>query len=84
MTRGTSRLFGISGLSVVALLSAVQSATAASRPTAVAPTTVEVSGQTQRLSEPTQIPDGLAKSDWQSIRAVYEAGRRASKSEVSR
>ena len=32
-------------------------------------------GKTQHLSSPDQVPDGLAKSDWQSIRAAYEAGR---------
>jgi hypothetical protein len=29
----------------------------------------------QRLSSPDQVPEGLAKSDWSSIRAAYEAGR---------
>ncbi len=32
-------------------------------------------GKTQRLTSPDQVPAGLAKSDWQSIRAAYEAGR---------
>ena len=77
MTRGTSRLFGISGLLVVSLLSAVQSAVAAARPQAVVPTPVAAPGKTQHLTAPEQIPEGLAKSDWQSIRAAYEAGRHA-------
>lgn len=34
-------------------------------------------GKTQQLTSPNQVPDGLAKSDWQSIRAAYEAGRHA-------
>jgi len=29
----------------------------------------------QQLTSPEQVPEGLAKSDWQSIRAAYEAGR---------
>jgi hypothetical protein len=29
----------------------------------------------QQLTSPDQVPEGLAKSDWQSIRAAYEAGR---------
>ena len=29
----------------------------------------------QQLTSPDQVPEGLAKSDWQSIRATYEAGR---------
>jgi len=32
-------------------------------------------GKTQQLTSPDQVPDGLAKSDWQGIRAAYEAGR---------
>jgi uncharacterized repeat protein (TIGR02543 family) len=35
------------------------------------------SGGPQPLSAPDQVPDGLAKSDWTSIRAAYEAGRHA-------
>ena len=35
------------------------------------------SGSPQPLSSPDQVPDGLAKSDWTSIRAAYEAGRHA-------
>ncbi len=31
--------------------------------------------QFEQLSSPDQVPDGLSKSDWQSIRAAYEAGR---------
>ena len=34
-------------------------------------------GQTQNLTAPDQVPEGLAKSDWSSIRAAYEAGRHA-------
>lgn len=34
-------------------------------------------GKTQQLTSPDQVPDGLAKSDWQSIREAYEAGRHA-------
>ena len=34
-------------------------------------------GQTQQINSPDQVPEGLAKSDWQSIRAAYEAGRHA-------
>ena len=34
-------------------------------------------GQTQQLTSPDQVPQGLAKSDWASIRAAYEAGRHA-------
>jgi hypothetical protein len=34
-------------------------------------------GKTQTLTSPDQVPDGLAKSDWASIRAAYEAGRHA-------
>jgi hypothetical protein len=29
----------------------------------------------QQLTSPDQVPEGLAKSDWSSIRAAYEAGR---------
>lgn len=35
------------------------------------------STKTQRLSDAEDVPEGLAKSDWQSIRAAYEAGRHA-------
>ena len=31
----------------------------------------------QQLTSPDQVPEGLAKSDWSSIRAAYEAGRHA-------
>ena len=34
-------------------------------------------GKTQQLTSPDQVPEGLAKSDWQSIREAYEAGRHA-------
>ncbi len=32
-------------------------------------------GQTQSLTSPDQVPEGLAPSDWSSIRAAYDAGR---------
>jgi hypothetical protein len=34
-------------------------------------------GKTQQLNSPDQVPEGLAQSDWTSIRAAYEAGRHA-------
>ena len=34
-------------------------------------------GKTQQLTSPDQVPEGVAKSDWASIRAAYEAGRHA-------
>jgi hypothetical protein len=34
-------------------------------------------GKIQPLASPDQVPEGLVKSDWQSIRAAYEAGRHA-------
>ncbi|MEO7317727.1 MAG: hypothetical protein ABIZ56_01930, partial [Chthoniobacteraceae bacterium] len=34
-------------------------------------------GKTQQLTSPDQVPEGLATSDWSSIRAAYEAGRHA-------
>jgi|GEM_PF-2752323 len=34
-------------------------------------------GKSQQLTSPDQVPEGMAKSDWQSIRAAYEAGRHA-------
>lgn len=34
-------------------------------------------GKTQHLTAPDQVPDGLQQSEWQSIRAAYEAGRHA-------
>jgi hypothetical protein len=34
-------------------------------------------GKNQSLNSPDQVPEGLAKSDWHSIRAAYEAGRHA-------
>ena len=33
--------------------------------------------KSQQLTSPDQVPAGLAKSDWSSIRAAYEAGRHA-------
>ena len=33
--------------------------------------------RSQQLTSPDQVPEGLAKSDWSSIRAAYEAGRHA-------
>jgi hypothetical protein len=35
------------------------------------------SGKTQHLTSPEQVPEGLANSDWSSIREAYEAGRHA-------
>ena len=35
------------------------------------------SGKTQQLTSPDQVPEGLAKSDWSTIRAAYEAGLHA-------
>ena len=49
-----------------ALLASVASLHAASTPT-----------KPQQLTSPDQVPEGLAKSDWSSIRAAYEAGRHA-------
>ena len=34
-------------------------------------------GKTQHLTSPEQVPNGVTQSDWQSIRAAYEAGRHA-------
>ena len=34
-------------------------------------------GKSQRMDSPDQVPHGLAKSEWSSIRAAYEAGRHA-------
>ena len=34
-------------------------------------------GKTQSLTSLDQVPEGLTTSDWQSIRAAYEAGRHA-------
>ena len=34
-------------------------------------------GKTQQMTSPDQVPEGLEKSDWSSIRAAYEAGRHA-------
>ena len=34
-------------------------------------------GKTQQLTSPDQVPEGLAKTEWSSIRAAYEAGRHA-------
>ncbi len=39
--------------------------------------TTHPAGKTQRLTAPDQAPEGLSGSDWQSIRAAYEAGRHA-------
>ncbi len=49
-----------------ALLASIASLHAASTPT-----------KPQQLTSPDQVPEGLAKSDWHSIRAAYEAGRHA-------
>ena len=37
----------------------------------------ETAGKSQQLTSLDQVPDGLAKSDWHSIRAAYEAGLHA-------
>ena len=44
---------------------------------AAAPVAAAPAGKTQQLTSPDQVPEGLAKSDWHSIRAAYEAGRHA-------
>lgn len=36
-----------------------------------------IAGKPQQLNSPDQVPEGLAKSDWASIRTAYEAGRHA-------
>ena len=48
------------------LLLAAPSAQAATKP-----------GKPQAIISPDQVPEGLAQSDWSSIRAAYEAGRHA-------
>ena len=53
-------------VSVLALLAAAGQAGAASPAVKV-----------QQFTSPDQVPQGLAKSDWTSIRAAYEAGRHA-------
>ena len=52
------------------------SVTSAPRPSPASPA-LPVPGKTQQLTSPDQVPEGLAKSDWASIRAAYEAGRHA-------
>ena len=44
---------------------------------AVAPLHSAAPSKSQQLTSPDQVPEGLAKSDWSSIRAAYEAGRHA-------
>ena len=39
--------------------------------------TAALPGKPEQLTSPDQVPKGLAKSDWSSIRAAYEAGRHA-------
>ena len=39
--------------------------------------TATPTGETQQLTSPDQVPEGLAKSEWQCIRTAYEAGRHA-------
>ncbi|MCX6840566.1 MAG: cadherin domain-containing protein, partial [Verrucomicrobia bacterium] len=39
--------------------------------------TAALPGKPEQLTSPDQVPQGLAKSDWSSIRAAYEAGRHA-------
>ncbi len=60
------RLFPSLVVLVLALLAAAVQAGAASPPVKV-----------QQFTSPDQVPQGLAKSDWTSIRAAYEAGRHA-------
>ncbi|MSQ47004.1 MAG: hypothetical protein EXR78_01240 [Deltaproteobacteria bacterium] len=56
----------VSGLLVSGLLSGTPSVGAPS-----------AAGRTQWLSTAGQVPEGLSWSEWQSIRAAYEAGRHA-------
>ena len=42
---------------------------------AVSPASGVPAGKTQHLTSPDQVPDGLTKSQWQGIRAAYEAGQ---------
>jgi VCBS repeat-containing protein len=57
-------------LTLLTLL-ALPAAHAAPRETSLA------SGKPQQLASPDHVPEGLAKSDWTSIRSAYEAGRHA-------
>jgi hypothetical protein len=43
----------------------------------VAPLHSAAPGKSHQLTSPDQVPEGLAKSEWSSIRAAYEAGRHA-------
>ena len=61
----SSRLSPLRGLLACALLLPVISALALEP------------GKPQNLTSPNQVPEGLAKSDWASIRAAYEAWRHA-------
>ena len=38
--------------------------------------------RSQQLTSPDQVPEGLAKSEWSSIRAAYEAGRHADSTQL--
>lgn len=60
------RLFPTLVVSILALLAAAGQAGAASP-----------AAKVQQFTSPDQVPSGLAKSDWTSIRAAYEAGRHA-------
>ena len=42
-----------------------------------APGITQLAGKTQHLTSPEQVPNGVTQSEWQSIRAAYEAGRHA-------
>ncbi len=43
----------------------------------VAPLHSAAAGKSQQFTSPDQVPEGLAKPDWSSIRAAHEAGRHA-------
>ena len=44
---------------------------------AFAPVHAAAPAKPQQITSPDQVPEGLAKSNWSSIRAAYEAGRHA-------
>ena len=44
---------------------------------ALAPVPAVAPARPQQITSPDPVPEGLAKSDWSSIRAAYEAGRHA-------
>jgi hypothetical protein len=62
------------GLVLVLLLLGIQ--TASSQSKAAGPVSPPLKpGTTQHLTSPDEVPAGLARSEWQSIRAAYEAGQ---------